>query len=158
MKRQPEIDKDRIACFGPSYGGYLTLMALTKKPTLFKTGISFVPLTDLEFLHEKADPAYRGFAQMLLGGPLEEKRDLYLDRSPITHVEHIQAPVLIGAAKGDSRSPFEPIQHFVEKLQTKHHPHRFMTQDDMGHASVDSSQSFQEMLWNNMLNFLEEYL
>ncbi|WP_371802148.1 alpha/beta fold hydrolase [Candidatus Lokiarchaeum ossiferum] len=158
LKKQQEIDKNRIACFGPSYGGYLTLMALTKKPTLFKTGISFVPLTDLEFLHEKADPAYRGFAQMLLGGSLEEKRELYLDRSPITHVDHIQAPVLIGAAIGDSRCPFEPIQHFVDHLLIKNHPHKFLTQDDMGHASAESFQSFQEMLWNQMICFLDKYL
>ncbi len=158
LKNQPEIDIERIACFGPSYGGYLTLMALTKKPTLFAAGISFVPLTDLVFLHEKADPAYRGFAQMLLGGPLEDHRDLYIDRSPITHVSHIQAPILIGAARGDSRCPFEPIQLFVDQLRAKNHPHRFLTQDDMGHASVGNSQNFQEMLWNNLLSFLDEHL
>jgi len=46
LKNQPEIDSTKIGIFGRSYGGYMTLIALTKKPEIFAAGVSMVPVVD----------------------------------------------------------------------------------------------------------------
>ena len=51
LRKQREIDKSKIAIFGGSYGGYMTLIALTKRPEVFAAGIAFVPITDLSLIH-----------------------------------------------------------------------------------------------------------
>lgn len=45
----PYVDTDRMACFGWSYGGYMTLMELTDPSTPFKAGVSMAPVTDWRF-------------------------------------------------------------------------------------------------------------
>jgi len=46
LARKPEIDGSKIAIMGGSYGGFMTLIALTKKPEVFAAGVAYVPVTD----------------------------------------------------------------------------------------------------------------
>lgn len=46
---QPWIDENRVACFGWSYGGYMTLMELSQPGNPFKAGVSMAPVTDWRF-------------------------------------------------------------------------------------------------------------
>ena len=90
-------DKDRLAVYGASYGGYATLMALVKRPDLFKWGVNYVGVTDM-FVHQDTQPAqrYGDFGEVLakvINGDQKVDREMFERTSPTRHVAKIQAPV-----------------------------------------------------------------
>jgi dipeptidyl aminopeptidase/acylaminoacyl peptidase len=135
LAKQLEIDKSKIAIFGGSYGGYMTLMALTKRPEVFAAGVAIVPVTDRLEQYELVDAAARKYYEELFGGPPEKKRELYWDRSPINFVQNIKAPVLIAGGRNDPRCPIQPIEKFVKKLKEMKHPHEFILDEKEGHLA-----------------------
>jgi dipeptidyl aminopeptidase/acylaminoacyl peptidase len=135
LAEQPEIDKSKIAIFGPSYGGYMALIALTKRPEVFASGVALVPVTDWLEMYELEDAIMRKLDEELLGGSPEKKRELYRDRSPINFVSKIKVPVLITAGRNDPNCPIQPIEKFVKKLEEMKHPHKFVVAEKEGHGS-----------------------
>jgi len=135
LAKQREIDKSKIAIFGRSYGGYMTLIALTKRPEVFAAGVALVPVTDWLELYELDDAALRKSDEELFGGPPEKKGELYRDRSPINFVSNIRAPVLIKAGRNDPSCHIQPIEKFVKRLEEMKRPHKFIVEEKEGHVS-----------------------
>jgi len=135
LAKRREIDKSKIAIFGQSYGGYMTLMALTKRPEVFAAGVALVPVTDWLELYELDDAALRKSDEELFGGPPEKKGELYRDRSPINFVSNIRAPVLIKAGRNDPGCHIQPIEKFVKRLEEMKRPHEFIVEEKEGHVS-----------------------
>ncbi len=158
MREKSEIDGEKIAIMGPSYGGYMTLIALTKKPDTFTTGVSMVPVTDWVDMHKLSDPSFQQFTKDLFEGTPKEKKELYLDRSPITHISNIKVPVMIIAGKEDSRCPIEPIEKFVEKLKEKNHPHVFILEEKSGHFSSRLNRGESIPLFTKIIDYLRKNL
>ena len=90
-------DKNRLAVYGASYGGYSTLMALVKRPDWFKWGVNYVGVSDMDTLHDNdrsirfAKGADRSWA-VSIGDPKTEKV-AYERWSPARQVDKIMAPV-----------------------------------------------------------------
>lgn len=158
LRTKSEIDKKKIAIMGGSYGGYMTLFALTKKPDAFITGVSLVPITDWSEMYYLSDPFFQQFEKEIFGGTPKQKKDLYIDRSPITHISNIKAPVMIMAGKNDSRCPIEPIEKFINKLKEKNHPHEFIIQEKAGHISVVFNWEESVPLFTKIVDFLKRNL
>jgi dipeptidyl aminopeptidase/acylaminoacyl peptidase len=108
---------EKPAITGGSYGGYLTLMALTLHPDEWQGGVSLIPLVDIVKTYELADAHYKALYEHLLGGTPEERPELYREQSPITHLENLIHSVLIIAGENDPRCPLQPIHTFYEKAQ-----------------------------------------
>jgi len=157
LRKQPEVDGSKIAIMGASYGGYMTLIALTKKPEAFAAGVSLVPVTDWLEMYELSDSFFRLFEETLLGTP-SEKKELYQDRSPITHVANIKAPVMIMAGKKDSRCPIQPIEKFVKKLKEMNHPHKLALEEKTGHISAFTKWEESITLFTSILSYLKKVL
>jgi dipeptidyl aminopeptidase/acylaminoacyl peptidase len=90
-------DKDKIAAYGASYGGYATLMALVKRPDMFKWGVNYVGVTDM-IVHQDTQPAqrYGDFGESLakiVNGDQKADREMFERTSPARHVSKIKAPV-----------------------------------------------------------------
>lgn len=134
LAKQPEIDSSKIAICGGSYGGFMTLMALTRKPEVFAAGVAAVPVTDWLEMYHLSDAVFRKFMEELFEGPPEKKKELYRDRSPIAYISQIKAPVLISCGRHDSRCPIQPVEKFVKKLKEMNHPHEFIVEEKEGHG------------------------
>ncbi len=158
LKKQSEIDGSKIGIMGGSYGGYMTLMALTKKPDVFVVGVSLVPVVDWLEMYDLSDFYFKLFEQTLLGGTPRKKKDLYIDRSPITHVSNIKAPVMIMAGKADSRCPIQPIEKFVAKLKEMNHPHEFVLEEKAGHISALLNWDESVPTLTKMMEYLKKHL
>jgi len=102
---------------GASYGGYLTLQALTTQPSDWRAGVALVPLADFVHSYQLADAHYRRFTEHLLGGTPQERPELYQERSPVSHVARLEAPLLIIAGEKDPATALAPIQRFVNQAQ-----------------------------------------
>jgi len=127
------VEDEKIAIAGASYGGFMTFLAMTKHPDLWKAGAAIVGITDWKEMYELSDASFRSFIQELLGKP-EENQKLYHDRSAINFVQNIKNPILIWHRANDSRCPLKPIERFVQKLKELNKPHEFYVVADEGHG------------------------
>jgi len=156
LAKQPEIDSSKIAIMGGSYGGFMTLIALTKKPEVFAAGVAFVPVTDWLEMYGLSDAAFRKFMEELFEGSPEKREKLYRDSSPITYISQIKAPVLVSCGRHDSRCPIQPIEKFVQKLKGMHHPHKFKVEEKEGHGFARVKASIREV--RTAVEYLREHL
>jgi dipeptidyl aminopeptidase/acylaminoacyl peptidase len=110
------VDPKRLAVMGRSYGGYLTLMALTKFPALWAAGAAIVPFANwfTEYAHE--DPALQAYDRSMMGDPVKDA-GLWRDRSPIFFVDQIRAPLLLLAGANDIRCPADETRQIVEAVR-----------------------------------------
>ena len=92
---------------GGSYGGYMSMMAVTKAPDVWAAGVPIVPFVNYFTEIENEDPVLREIDLAQMGDP-EKNKDLYKDRSPIFFVDQIKAPLL--AAGWRKRSTLSEVR------------------------------------------------
>jgi len=108
---------DAILLTGRSYGGYNTLMGLSKWPDLWAGGMAVVAIADWAMTYEDAADTLKGYDVALFGGTPQEKPDQYRISSPITYAQHIQAPLLIIQGRNDTRTPSRQVEVYEQKLK-----------------------------------------
>lgn len=118
IKQTGHLDPKKIAVMGASYGGYLSMMAVTKAPELWAAGVPIVPFVNwfTEIQHE--DPVLQQSDLATMGDPVKNKA-LYEDRSPINFVDQIKAPLLLLAGGHDPRCPHEETQQVVDAIKKR---------------------------------------
>jgi dipeptidyl aminopeptidase/acylaminoacyl peptidase len=109
---------DSVLLTGGSYGGYLTLQALGRRPELWAGGMAVVAIADWVLMYEDQADTLRGVQRALFGGTPEEKPDAHRASSPITYVEQVRAPVLVIQGKNDTRCPSRQLEAYAEKLKS----------------------------------------
>jgi len=116
LASRAEVDSSRIGVAGRSWGGYLTLRALTnpKSDGLFRCGWAAAAIADWEV--QQAETEVRCYDFQLLGGFLPEEtiRERARDRSPIHDLKRLTGPVLVTHGRDDKDVPFKQIDRFVE--------------------------------------------
>jgi dipeptidyl aminopeptidase/acylaminoacyl peptidase len=113
LKKTGYVNPNRIAIMGGSWGGYLTLMALTKTPEIWAAGVSIVPLANWFTAHANEDPVLQKNDEWLMGDPVADK-ELWHDRSPLYFADKIRAPLLLLAGKNDIRCPVGETMQMAE--------------------------------------------
>ncbi|MFN7710715.1 MAG: S9 family peptidase [Holosporales bacterium] len=134
-------DKDKIAIMGGSYGGYATLVGLTFTPGVFACGVDIVGPSNLVTLIETIPPywkpIYRQFVRRIGGDPAhEEGRAFLASRSPLTYVDRIQRPLLIGQGANDPRVKQAESDQIVEAMNRHGIPVVYALYPDEGHGFV----------------------
>jgi dipeptidyl aminopeptidase/acylaminoacyl peptidase len=121
LKRLPHVDQDRLGIMGWSHGGFITAHLLFRDRHPFKVGAAIVPVTNLIFRLSYKGPYYqRGFAtQKRIGGLPFEKRDVYVERSPLYHVDKLKVPLLVHVATNDDDVNFVEAEQMVNALRAK---------------------------------------
>lgn len=114
---QGVANPSRILLEGGSYGGFLTVWALSQQPELWAGGVAPVAIVDWTMNYADSSAAMKGWARMIFGGSPQEKTDLYRERSPLTHAAAIQAPLLIFQGRHDSRATPRQMEVFARKMQ-----------------------------------------
>jgi dipeptidyl aminopeptidase/acylaminoacyl peptidase len=112
-----EVDPDRLAIRGGSAGGYTTLAALAFRD-LFKAGASYYGVSDLEALAKETHKFESRYLDSLIG-PYPERRDLYVERSPVHHAGRLNCPVIFFQGLEDKVVPPDQAERMVEALRRK---------------------------------------
>jgi dipeptidyl aminopeptidase/acylaminoacyl peptidase len=112
-----EVDGNRTAIRGGSAGGYTTLAALAFRD-VFKAGASYYGVSDLEGLARDTHKFESRYLDRLVG-PYPARRDLYLKRSPINHVERLSCPVIFFQGDEDKMVPPDQAEVMVNALRRK---------------------------------------
>ncbi len=113
---EASVDPDRVAVFGGSYGGYATLVCMTKSPDLWRAGIAWVPVSGLKNLYSKSMEHFKYYFRMQMGDP-EKDSELWEERSPINFVENIKNPLLLVHGVNDPRCDVSESRNVVARLE-----------------------------------------
>jgi len=141
-------DPKKVAIMGGSYGGYATLVGLTFTPDVFACGVDIVGPSSLVTLMENVPPYWIPVMPMMkdrVGDWTTDKgkRDL-LSRSPLTKVDQIRRPLLIGQGANDPRVKQVEADQIVEAMKSKSIPVTYVLYPDEGHgfARPENRMSF----------------
>ena len=121
LKTLTHVDPDRVGIMGWSHGGYITLLSVFRDKHPFKAAAAMVPVTNLVFRLSYKGPGYqRQFAtQARIQGLPFEKRDLYIERSPLYKVDKLQVPLLVHVATNDTDVDYVEDQQIVDALRAR---------------------------------------
>ena len=131
-------DPKRIAIIGGSYGGYATLVGLTFTPDLFACGVDIVGPSNLITFMNSIPPYWVPMLTLLTSRVgdhrTEEGRQFLLSRSPLTYVDRIRKPLLIGQGANDPRVKQAESDQIVQAMQAKKIPVTYVLFPDEGHG------------------------
>jgi dipeptidyl aminopeptidase/acylaminoacyl peptidase len=138
LVEQGLADKDRMAMFGWSYGGYAALIAASRTPQIYQCVMAAAAINDTE---RQAD-YYR---HLLRGHRRNQHLSMWDDSiSPIDEVEKVNVPVLLIHGSADQRVPAEQARKYQRLLEKYGKDHRYIELDGAGHLS--SVLSFEQRL------------
>jgi len=169
----PEVDPARVGMIGWSHGGFITLHSLIRdQGRTLKCAYAGVPVTNLIFRLSFKGPYYEAeFArQKRIGGEVYQKRDIYIERSPVYHVSKIKVPVRVHVATNDQDVNFVECEMLIHALayhiprlaETKiyidppggHDFERLLTNDRKALQNTPAQRDSLNLIWA----FLEEHL
>jgi dipeptidyl aminopeptidase/acylaminoacyl peptidase len=133
IKQTGHLDPKKIAVVGGSYGGYLTMMAVTKAPDLWAAGVPIVPFVNWFTEIEHEDPVLQQSDLATMGDPVKNKT-LYEERSPINYIDQIKAPLLLLAGGHDPRCPKTETEQVVEAIKKRGGTVDYKIYDNEGHG------------------------
>ena len=134
VKTLPAVDVSRgVGIGGHSWGGYLTLMAVTQAPEAFSCAVAGAAIAD--WTVQQAQTEVRWYDRWLVGGWLYEREAHARERSPITHAERIKTPLLVMHGEQDKDVPFAQIGPFVERAKKGGAPIEYVTFANEGHGN-----------------------
>jgi dipeptidyl aminopeptidase/acylaminoacyl peptidase len=117
----PHVDPDRVAIMGWSHGGFIASHAVFKEEHPFRAAVAIVPVTNLIFRLSYKGPRYQRLfsTQERIRGLPFERPELYVERSPVYHVDRLEVPILVHLATNDEDVNFVEAEMFVHALRVK---------------------------------------
>ena len=151
IKKSGFVDPKKLIVMGGSYGGYLSMMAVTKAPEMWAAGVPIVPFVNWMTELANEDPSLREYDLATMGDPVKNKA-LYDDRSPINFVDQIKAPLLLLAGGNDPRCPAEESQQVADAIKKHGGVAQLKIYQDEGHGfsrvenQIDAYQRVSDFL------------
>ncbi len=145
---------EKVCIFGASYGGYAAKMATVKTPKLFSCAVSFAGVSDLNRL-AKTQRRYLG-GKRTAEKQLGDERDDLRERSPISHIDNIQTPLLIMHGADDIIVEVKQSREFAEELEDENKNFKYVEFEYGDHYL--SIQQNRYMFFIELENFLNEHL
>ncbi|WP_106830669.1 S9 family peptidase [Parabacteroides pacaensis] len=144
----PYIDKNRIAIWGWSFGGYNTLMSLSRGNGTFKVGIAVAPPTDWKFY----DTIY---TERFMRTP-QQNPEGYAATSPVHLAKDLQGKLLLVHGTADDNVHFQNSMAYVDALVEANKPFMMLPYRDRNHGIYGGNARYH--LYTSMANFLFENL
>jgi dipeptidyl aminopeptidase/acylaminoacyl peptidase len=133
VKARLASPEPRIGIMGQSYGGFMTLAAVTEYPELWYAAVDVVGIANFVTFLERTGP-WRRRHRSAEYGTLEQHRDLLERISPIRKVDAIAAPMLVIHGRNDPRVPLYEAEQLVASLEQRNHPVELLVFDNEGHG------------------------
>lgn len=157
--KQGHADAKRICIAGPSYGGYATLMGLIRNPEVFRCGVNWAGVTDIELIYtinwSDTSEDWKGYGMPMLVGDREKDAQQLVETSPIRQAARLKQPLLMAYGGADRLVPLDHGKKMRDALS--HNPGvEWVLYPDEGHgwASEKSNIDF----WTRVEAFLDKNL
>ena len=145
----------RVGVMGGSYGGYSTLIAMTKLAGAYDAGVSIVGISNLLTFLQNTAPYRRILRISEYGDPVKD-RDALVELSPTTHIAKLKAPLLIEAGATDPRVPVGEAVQMYEAAQKTGVPTELVIFADEGHGA--GRRDNQVLMVGHALRWMNRYL
>src|SRR4051812_20145703 len=120
IKQTGLVDPKKLVIMGGSYGGYMTMMGVTKAADVWAAGVAIVPFVNWFTEIKNEDPLLREYDMATMGDPDDPKnKQLFEDRSPAYHLENIKAPLMMLAGGHDPRCPASETRQVQEAIEKR---------------------------------------
>jgi len=155
LKTSGTADPRRIAVMGGSYGGYMTLAAITLYPDLWAAAIEMYGISNFE-TNLRNTSGYRRKQREREYGTLANDLEFLRSVSPIYKVDRIKAPLLVDGGKNDPRVPYTESEQIVKALRDRNAPVEYTLFEDEGHGFVKLNNRL--VVYPKIVDFLERYM
>ncbi len=157
IKKQPELDENRICVFGGSYGGYMVLASMTHYNDKLACGIDVVGISNFVTFLENTKEYRRNLRRVEYGDERDPKMREYLQKiSPTTNAQKITKPLFVVQGLNDPRVPVTESEQMVEKIRQNGGDVWYLLGKDEGHGFRKKSN--RDYYTNAVVLFLENYL
>ena len=154
IKKTGYLDPKKVAVMGGSYGGYLTMMAVTKAPDLWAAGVPIVPFVNWFTEVENEDPELRQYDLATMGDPVKNK-ERFQERSPINFVDQIKAPLLLLAGGHDPRCPKTEAEQVASAIKKRNGVAELKVYENEGHGFAKVENQIDA--YTRVADFLKKY-
>jgi len=138
------VDAGRIAIFGGSFGGFAVLSAITRLPEYWAAAVDLVGPSNLVTFVSTVPPHWRPMMKAWLGDP-EADREFLIERSPITYVDNIRAPLLVIQGAKDPRVVKAESDQMVERIRARGGDVEYYVDENEGHGATRRENAIKWM-------------
>jgi dipeptidyl aminopeptidase/acylaminoacyl peptidase len=159
LATQPEIDGDKIGIIGGSYGGYMTMAALTYTPDEFAVGVNLFGVTNWIRTLRSIPPWWESFKDALyleLGDPNSADSVRLKAISPLFHTDKVTKPLIVLQGSKDPRVLQVESDEIVAGVKKNGVPVEYVLFEDEGHGFVKKENQIEA--YSRVLQFLDVYL
>ncbi|KPE52642.1 alpha/beta hydrolase family protein [Chryseobacterium indologenes] len=148
-------DKDKIAIYGGSHGGYATLMGLIKTPDLYVCGVDYVGVSNIFTFFDSFPEYWKPYKEMVkeiwydLDNPEEAK--IAKEVSPVFQIDKIKKPLFVVQGANDPRVNINESDQIVKGMRAKGYEVPYMVKYDEGHGFGKEQNRIE--LYKYMLGF-----
>ncbi len=156
--QQGWVDKDKVAIYGGSHGGYATLMGLIKTPDLYSCGVDYVGVSNIFTFFDSFPEYWKPYKEMVkqiwydLDNPEEAK--IAKEVSPVFQIDKIKKPLFVVQGANDPRVNINESDQIVKALRSKGFEVPYMVKYDEGHGFGKEPNRLE--LYKSMLGFFAE--
>ena len=152
------IDKNKVAIYGGSHGGYATLMGLIKTPDLYSCGVDYVGVSNIFTFFDSFPEYWKPYKEMVkqiwydLDNPEEAK--IAKEVSPVFQIDRIKKPLFVVQGANDPRVNINESDQIVKALRAKGFEVPYMVKYDEGHGFGKEPNRIE--FYKSMLGFFAE--
>ncbi|WP_299211687.1 S9 family peptidase [uncultured Aquimarina sp.] len=159
LAQQDIIDANKIGIIGGSYGGYMTMAALTYTPEEFKVGVNIFGVTNWLRTLKSIPPWWESFKEALyteMGDPNTADSVRLRQISPLFHTEKVTKPLIVLQGAKDPRVLKVESDEIVAGVKKNGVPVEYVLFEDEGHGFVKKENQIEA--YGRILKFLDKYL
>ena len=149
------VDGDRLGVYGGSFGGFATLSCVTRLPDYWAAAVDIVGPSNLVTFAKAVPPTWRRFMDQWVGNP-ETEVDFLMERSPITYVDQVTAPLFVIQGANDPRVVQNESDQIVERLRERGVEVKYDVYEDEGHGFTRRANELKAL--GDTAAFFEKYL
>jgi dienelactone hydrolase len=153
-------DPKRICVAGASYGGYATLMALARDAELFRCGVQWVGVTDIDLMYSvhwsDTSDTWKRYGMPVLIGDREKDAAQFKAASPLQNAERIRQPLLMAYGAWDLRVPIVHGEKFRDAVQRGNKQVEWVVYADEGHGWAKPATQID--FWGRVERFLAAHI
>jgi len=151
-------DKNRVAIYGASYGGYATLQGVVVTPTLYAAAVNYVGVSNLFTFMQTIPPYWKPMLDMMyemVGNPVTDSIQ-FRATSPALNAHKIMTPLFVAQGANDPRVNKAESDQIVEALRKRGIEVEYMVKDNEGHGFSNEENRFD--FYRAMEKFLAEHI
>ncbi len=154
------VDKNRVAIYGASHGGYAVLRGMTKTPEKYACGVDYVGVSNLHTFMGTIPPYWEKYRELLYkiwyDPTIPEEKTIMDEISPALHVDKIVKPLFVVQGANDPRVNIDEADQIVESLRKRGVEVPYMVKYDEGHGFGKEENQLE--LYKTMMGFFAEHL